>query len=156
MALSNIDAIDRKILAVLRRDGRITNARLAEEVGLSPSACLMRHKRLEREGIITGYRAELSLDQLRPTMRVLLEITLSRHSPEDFRVLETALCADPRVTEAGEVSGRIDYYASLCLHDTTELRDFIDTLTVKAPVIESVNSHVVLHLAKRSGAPPLE
>lgn len=156
MALSNIDPIDRKILAVLRRDGRITNARLAEEVGLSPSACLMRHKRLEREGIITGYSAALSLDQLRPTMRVLLEITLSRHSPEDFRVLETVLCADPRVTEGGEISGRIDYYALLCLHDTTELRDFIDTLTVKAPVIESVSSHVILHLAKASGAPPLE
>ena len=156
MAISNIDAIDRKILAVLRRDGRITNARLAEEVGLSPSACLMRHKRLERDGLITGYSAALNLDRLRPTIHVLLEITLSRHSVQDFRVLETLLCADPRVIEAGEISGRIDYYASLCLRDTAELREFIDTLMTNAPVIENVNSHVVLHLAKRSGAPPLE
>ncbi|MBC2667903.1 Lrp/AsnC family transcriptional regulator [Novosphingobium piscinae] len=156
MAFANIDAVDRKILDALRREGRITNARLAEVVGLSPSACLMRHKRLEREGIVSGYHAELNLDQLRPTIRVLLEITLSRHSPEDFRTLETLLCADPRVTEAAEISGRIDYYATLCLHDTAELRDFIDTLTTRAPVIESVASHVVLHLAKRSGAPPLE
>ncbi|MDE2618727.1 MAG: Lrp/AsnC family transcriptional regulator [Sphingomonadales bacterium] len=156
MALTNIDAIDRKILEVLRRDGRITNARLAEAVGLSPSACLMRHKRLESAGIVRGYQAEVNLDQIRPTIRVLLEITLARHSPDDFRVLETLLCEDPRVTEAAEVSGRIDYYALVCLHDTTELRDFIDTLTLRAPVIESVNSHVVLHLAKRTGAPPLD
>jgi len=156
MAYASIDAIDRKILRTLQRDGRISNARLAEAVGLSPSACLTRHKRLERMGLIAGYHARIALDRLRPTIRVLLDITLSRHSPEDFRAVETLLVNDPRVLEAAEISGKIDYPASLCLQDTAELRDFIDQLTLRAPVIESVNSHVVLYMAKDAGLPPLD
>lgn len=151
-----IDAVDRRILEALRNDARITNSRLADLVGLSPSACLARHKRLEKLGVITGYRTEIALGLIRPSIRVMIEMRLARHSTDDFRHLEMLLREDDRVLEAAEISGKMDYYASLCLRDMNELRDFIDNLTEKAPVIEAVNSFVVLHMAKSPIGPPLE
>lgn len=151
-----IDAVDRRILEALRNDARITNSRLAQLVRLSPSACLARHKRLEKLGVITGYRTEIALGLIRPSIRVMIEMRLARHSTNDFRHLEMLLREDDRVLEAAEISGKMDYYASLCLRDMDELRDFIDNLTEKAPVIEAVNSFVVLHMAKSPIGPPLE
>lgn len=148
MQKNDIDAVDRKIVAVLQKDGRITNLRLSEAVGLSPSACLARHRRLERLGVIKGYRAEIDLGKLSPHIRVLLQIRLARHSTSDFRHLGKLLQDDERVVEAAEISGGMDYYASLCVGDMDELRDFIDDLTGRAPVIEAVNSFIVLHVAK--------
>lgn len=148
MSNPTLDAYDRKILAVLQREGRITNARLSELVNLSPSACLARHRRLEEAGIITGYRAEISVERLRSVIRVLLQIKLRRHLPEDFRHLETLLRKDARVTEAAEISGEMDYFAIVCVHDMVELRSMIEGLTIEAPSIECVKSFVVMHPTK--------
>lgn len=148
MQKNEIDAVDRKIIAILQKDGRITNLRLSEAVGLSPSACLARHRRLEKLGIIKGYRAEIDLAKLRPHIRVMVQMRLARHSTSDFRHLGKLLQDDERVVEAAEISGGMDYHASLCLRDMDELRDFIDDLTERAPVIEAVNSFIVLHEAK--------
>lgn len=143
-----LDAYDRKILVVLQREARITNARLAELVNLSPSACLARHRRLEEAGVITGYRAEISVERLRPVIRVLLQIKLRRHLPEDFRHLEALLRKDARVTEAAEISGEMDYFALVCVQDMVELRSLIEGLTIEAPSIEAVKSFVVMHPTK--------
>ena len=95
-----IDAVDRRILEALRNDARITNSRLAQLVRLSPSACLARHKRLEKLGVITGYRTEIALGLIRPSIRVMIEMRLARHSTNDFRHLEMLLREDDRVLEA--------------------------------------------------------
>jgi DNA-binding Lrp family transcriptional regulator len=144
----SLDAFDRKILAILQREGRMTNARLSELVNLSPSACLARHRRLEEAGIIRGYRAEIALDRLRSTIRVLLQIKLGRHLPEDFRNIEKLLHNDPRVIEAAEISGDVDYFAIVCVDDVSELRSLIEELTIAAPFMDSVKSFVVLHATK--------
>jgi DNA-binding Lrp family transcriptional regulator len=156
MVQPNLDALDRKILAVLQQDARITNARLAERVGLSPSACLARHRRLEDLGVIAGYRTEIAIERIRSTLRVIIQLKLKRHLPEDFRLLEALLQKDRRVVEAAEVSGVVDYYASLCVRDMADLRDCIDSLITAAPCIESVNSFVVMHPAKGFAGLPLE
>ena len=83
--MDSIDRIDRKILAALQRDGRITNAALATEVALSPSACLARVRRLEAMGVITGYGAQVAIEKLRSALLIYGEVTLKRHLPEDFR-----------------------------------------------------------------------
>ena len=121
--MDSIDRIDRKILAVLQRDGRITNAALAEEVALSPSACLARVRRLEHLGIITGYRADIAVERLRPVLLIYGEVTLKRHLPEDFRALEQLFAKDPRVLEAAEISGKSDYLVKVIVADMAEWRD---------------------------------
>ena len=121
--MDSIDRIDRKILAVLQRDGRITNAALAEEVALSPSACLARVRRLEQIGIITGYRADIAVEKLRAALLIYGEVTLKRHLPEDFRALEAMFAADPRVLEAAEISGKSDYLVKVLVTDMAEWRD---------------------------------
>jgi DNA-binding Lrp family transcriptional regulator len=104
-----LDRIDEKLLATLRRDGRISNARLAEEVGLSASACLRRLRQLETGGVIRGYTALIDTDQgAMPTVCVV-EIVLERQTEEYFTRFETAIrrCADVR--ECYLMTGDYDY-----------------------------------------------
>ncbi len=95
-----LDRLDLRILAQLQKNGRITNVDLADAVGLSPSPCLIRVKRLEQAGYIAGYGAHLRLEKLGDTLTVFTEVTLSDHHREDFVRFETAIRAgrrDPRM-----------------------------------------------------------
>ena len=86
-----LDRIDLRILAQLQKNGRITNVDLADAVALSPSPCLIRVKRLEKAGYISGYGAHLRLEKLGDTLTVFTEITLNDHHREDFVRFETAI-----------------------------------------------------------------
>lgn len=153
--MDSIDRIDRKILAVLQRDGRITNAALAEEVALSPSACLARVRRLEQLGIITGYRADIAIEKLRAALLIYGEVTLKRHLPEDFRALETLFAKDPRVLEAAEISGKSDYLVKVIVADMAEWRDLTAEWTSGPWQIERVSSSVAMHRTKGFAGYPL-
>jgi Lrp/AsnC family leucine-responsive transcriptional regulator len=146
--MDSIDRIDRKILAVLQRDGRITNAALAEEVALSPSACLARVRRMETQGIITGYRADIAVDKLRSALLIFGEVSLKRHLPEDFRAIETLFAGDPRVLEASEISGKSDYMVKVLVSDMAEWRDLTAVWTAGPWQIERVSSSVAMHRTK--------
>lgn len=151
-----LDAFDRRILATLQREARITNAQLSSVVNLSPSACLVRHRRLEEAGVILGYRAEIALERLRPVIRVMLQIKLRRHQLEDFRQTEQLLRDDPRVIEAAEVSGEMDFCAMVCLQDIAELRSMIEELTAANPAIENIKSCIMIHSTKRFSDVPID
>ena len=153
--MDSIDRIDRKILAVLQRDGRITNAALAEEVALSPSACLAWVRRLEEVGIITGYRADVAVERLRPALIIYGEVTLKRHLPEDFRALEAMFAADARVLEAAEISGKSDYLVKVLVTDMAEWRDLTAEWTAGPWQIERVSSSVAMHRTKGFSGYPL-
>ena len=153
--MDSIDRIDRKILAVLQRDGRITNAALAEEVALSPSACLARVRRLEEVGIITGYRADVAVERLRLALIIYGEVTLKRHLPEDFRAIEALFNADPRVLEAAEISGKSDYMVKVLVADMAEWRELTAGWTAGPWQIERVSSSVSMHRAKEFAGYPL-
>ncbi len=90
-ASARLDRIDLRILAELQKNGRITNVDLADAVGLSPSPCLTRVKRLETAGYITGYGAQLQLRKLGDILLVFTEVTLSDHRYDDFSRFETAI-----------------------------------------------------------------
>ena len=153
--MDSIDRIDRKIIAVLQRDGRITNAALADEVALSPSACLARMRRLETLGIITGYRADIAVEKLRAALVIYGEVTLKRHLPEDFRAIETLFSADPRVLEAAEISGKSDYMVKVLVTDMAEWRDLTADWTAGPWQIERVSSSVAMHRTKAFAGYPL-
>lgn len=153
--MDSIDRIDRKILAVLQRDGRITNAALADAVALSPSACLARVRRLEQIGIITGYRADIAIEKLRAALLIYGEVTLKRHLPEDFRALEKLFAKDPRVLEAAEISGKSDYLVKVIVADMAEWRDLTAEWTSGPWQIERVSSSVAMHRTKGFAGYPL-
>src|ERR1700746_3967829 len=94
-----LDRIDLKILAQLQKSGRITNVDLADAVGLSPSPCLTRVKRLEQAGFIAGYSAQLPPRKLGDVLLVFTEMTLSDHHHQDFARFEAAIRNIPEIVE---------------------------------------------------------
>ena len=106
---SSLDRIDLQILATLQQDGRLTNAALAERVGLSASPCLQRVQRLEKAKLVTAYRAVLNLERLIPHVYSYMEVTLESHRPQDFLRFEHYVLRQPEVLTCSLISGDFDY-----------------------------------------------
>lgn len=123
-----LDKLDLKIIATLQTDGRITKQALSEKVALSPSACLERIKRLEKEGVITGYGAEVAIGAVTPYSVVLVEITLKNHKTEDFRKFEAAIADIPQVSDCWAVGGGIDYILRFVTRSIEEYQKIIDAM----------------------------
>ncbi len=104
-----LDRMDLKILSQLQTNGRITNQRLADMVGLSPSACLERVRRLERARIILGYATELDLARLGQPLTVFAEVALEHHGQGGQRAFEERLAKIEEAVECFEISGPFDY-----------------------------------------------
>src|SRR5882724_4685195 len=104
-----LDRIDINILVQLQKNGKLTNVELAQHVGLSPSPCLQRVKRLESGGYITGYGARVSLAKLAETITVFTEVTLADHRREDFVKFEHSVRDVDELLECHLVSGGYDY-----------------------------------------------
>src|SRR5471032_3451241 len=103
-----MDEVDRSILAVLDTDGRISNAELAQRVGLSPSPCLRRVRRLERAGVIRGYRAVIDPAAIGRSLRVLVGVRLVRHARRHVVAFERAVTQLPEVRYTYHVAGNYD------------------------------------------------
>ncbi|HEU5331360.1 MAG TPA: Lrp/AsnC family transcriptional regulator [Actinocrinis sp.] len=106
---SDLDATDLSILTRLQDDGRMANVDLAEAISLSPSSCLRRTKALEAQGVIAGYRAELSREQLGLGLTVFVELSVAKHSRQSSRQIEEGLTAIPAVVACHLVSGDADF-----------------------------------------------
>ncbi len=104
-----MDRIDRHILSVLQGEGRLTTAELSERVGLSPSPCARRLKRLEDEGYINDYQANLNREKIGITMSFFVEVSLNNHQAESIENFEQELAGFEEVVSAHIVSGRYDY-----------------------------------------------
>ena len=106
--MSEIDAIDRKILSALQKDGRISNLKLAEVVSLSPTAVLARTQRLQRDCFILGYEARLNPAKLGCGMTVFVEVLLDRTTPNIFDAFKAAVLTHPEIAECHRVAGGFD------------------------------------------------
>lgn len=144
----SLDKIDLKILQALQADGRISNRDLAKLVALSPSACLARVKKLESQGVITGYHAAVRTELFRPTMFVFVEITIKRHLIGEFDSFDEALRALPQVVEAFRVTGAIDYLLKILVEDIQEWRLIAQKLLKEELGVEKMASHIVVVEAK--------
>src|SRR5215467_12318183 len=113
----DLDAIDCRIIAELQVDGRLSNVELAEKVGLSPSPCLRRVKRLERDGYIEGYRAALRRDRIGLGFSVFVGIKINGHANERALVFEQAIVEMPEVVAYHLVSGEVDYMLEVVVPD---------------------------------------
>ncbi|MCZ8233805.1 MAG: Lrp/AsnC family transcriptional regulator [Inhella sp.] len=117
---ASLDRIDRSILRLLQSDGRLSNAQLAERVSLSPSACLRRLQRLEEDGVIHGYRAELSGNAIGRPTTVFIEVTLSNQGTAALDAFERAVAACPDVLECHLMSGDFDYLLRVAVADLAD------------------------------------
>jgi DNA-binding Lrp family transcriptional regulator len=139
-----IDRIDLNILAQLQRQGRMSNVDLAAAVGLSPSPCLQRTRRLEDAGYILAYSAQLDLAKLGETVTVFTEVTLTDHRRDDFRRFEALLAALEEVVECHLVSGGYDYLLKFVTRGVAHYQQVIEGLLEREPGIEKYFSYIVI------------
>ena len=139
-----LDRIDLKILAELQKNGRATNAALAETVGLSQSPCLQRVKRLEAAGYITGYGAHLDIAKLTSAIIVFTEITLKDHRRQDFVTFESRILEFPEVLECHLVSGGYDYLLKFTAASVADYQELIERVLEADIGIEKYFSYIVI------------
>jgi Lrp/AsnC family leucine-responsive transcriptional regulator len=139
-----VDDIDRAILTVLERDGRISNADLAAAVGLSPSPCLRRVRRLEDDGIIIGYGARIRPDALDRGLRVFAGVRLSRHARDAVAAWETAILQLPEVVACHHVTGTFDYLLQVEVANLAAYEHFHAEGLAGLPELGAVTSFVVM------------
>jgi len=139
-----MDNIDRHMLEVLQKEGRLSTASLAERIGLSPSPCARRLKRLEDEGYITDYQANLDKKKIGITMTFFVEVRLKDHQEESIEKFELQLIDMPEVINSYIVSGSYDYL----LHVVSENLAGYEAFTHKLHKILSVKD-IHTHLSVR-------
>lgn len=144
----SLDRIDRKILANLQAEGRLTNQALAERVALSPSACLARVKRLEQAGIIQGYHARLDPFRIDVGVVLFAEVTLKAHGAADLARFDAAVAMLPQIVESSHVSGAFDYLLKVVVADLAEWNRITEELTAGDVGADRINTHVLLHKPK--------
>jgi DNA-binding Lrp family transcriptional regulator len=147
-AASKLDRIDRRILAALQADGRLSNQALSEQVALSPSACLARVGRLKRSGVIQGYHARLDPFSLDVGLVLFAEITLKGHGAEELARFDKVIEALPQVVEASHVSGTYDYLLKVVVTDLAEWTRIGERLTSAEAGADRINTHVLLRKPK--------
>ncbi len=143
-----LDRIDRRILAQLQAEGRLTNQALADRVALSPSACLARVRRLEQAGIIQGYHARLDPFRLDIGLVLFAEVTLKAHGTEALARFDAAIAALPQIVEASHVSGAFDYLLKVVVADMPEWTRIGEQLTAVDVGADRINTHVLLRKAR--------
>lgn len=155
MPYINLDAIDLRILATLQGDGRLTNNELADRVGLSPSPCLRRVRRLERDGFIRSYRAVLDRDSVGLGLTVFVEIKVEKHSRDNAKALQEALSALPEVVSCHIVSGTADFLAEIVVPNLKAYERLLTETLLTLPMIGDIRSNFVLTRAKSDAPLPL-
>lgn len=146
-----LDAIDLKIIAALRRDGRMTKLKLAEAANLSPAACWERLRRLEDSGVIKGYTAIVDLEADARRTTVIVEISLKSHQQADFRRFEEAVAREPAIIACDATGGGIDYILRVVVPDIDSYQRLIDRLLAPQIGIERYFSYVVTKTVRLAG-----
>lgn len=152
---SEIDRIDRRILDVMQRDGRISNLKLAEAVSLSPTAVLARVQRLTKEGFILGYEARLNPLKLGAGMLVFVEVLLDRTTPNVFEQFKAAVQVRDEIMECHMVAGGFDYLLKTRTADMNSYREFAGSVLWQLPGVRETRTYAVMEEVKNSTAIPL-
>jgi len=145
-----LDKLDRKILRILQDDGRISMKDLSEQVGLSVTPAIERVKRMERDGVITGYHARLDPAAVGATLLVFVEITLNQKSASHFEQFRREVLRIPEVQECHLVSGDFDYLIKARIHEMAEYRKLLGDMLLNLPGAAQSKSYVVMEEIKET------
>jgi len=152
-----LDRIDRRILAVMQTDGRVSNLELAEQIGLSPTPCSRRVKRLEESGLIERHVTLLNQAALGLNITAMISITMDRHTPDRFETFEREVSAFPEVVECSIVTGQAaDYLLKAVLPDMTYYEEFLLGRLTRIGGVSGVHSSFVLRKVINRTELPLE
>ncbi|MGB0960702.1 MAG: Lrp/AsnC family transcriptional regulator [Halocynthiibacter sp.] len=149
------DHTDRRILAVIQTEGRISNADLSEKVNLSPSACHRRVARLETEGLIAGYVGLLDAQLLGVPSTIFVEITLSGQADELLEAFEREVAKVPNVIECYLTAGTADYLLKVVAQDTEDFADIHRQYLAKLPGVMQMQSSFALRKVFKTTALPV-
>ena len=150
-----IDRIDVRILQALQLDGRLSNLKLADTVGLSPTAVLARTQRLQREGYILGYEARLNPLKLGRGMTVFVEVYLDRTTTNTFEEFKAAVQVRDEILECHMVAGGFDYLLKTRMADMVAYREFAGSVLWQLPGVRETRTYAVMEEVKNSSRLPL-
>lgn len=150
-----LDKIDLKILQHLQENARMTNAELAERVGLSPTPCLRRLRRLETDGVIKGYRTDVDRDVLGLPVTVIILVKLEKEDEVALRTFEESLVDRPEVMECHLVTGKFDYFLRVVLPTLTAYESFLSDSLLRTDNVASIESSFTLREILRRPALPM-
>ncbi len=151
-----LDRVDRRILALLQGDGRMSNLALAQAVHLSPTAVLERVRRLVREKFILGYEARLNPQKLSSALLVFIEVVLDRTTPDVFDQFKTAVKLRPEIMECHMVAGGFDYLLKTRVADMPAYREFLGSVLLTLPGVRETHTYAVMEEVKNSQALQVE
>jgi len=143
-----LDAVNNRILHELTADGRVSNAELAERVGLSASACLRRVQELERSGVIKGYRAVLDRAALGTGFTAFIAVGLSDHTKASQKAFEESIVTSPEVRECHNITGVFEYLLRVEAADLSAYKIFHTEVLGTLPQVNSITTYVVMESAK--------
>ncbi|MFA7440294.1 MAG: Lrp/AsnC family transcriptional regulator [Sphingomonadaceae bacterium] len=152
----SLDSIDREILAILQKEGRITNVDLAARVGLTAPPCLRRVRALEENGVIRGYHADLSVQALDWPITVFAMVSLKSQAEEDLKAFEAHIAGLPQVRECHMLNGEIDFILKLVARDLPGFQQFLTEKLTSAPNVASVKTSLTIRTSKSEIGVPVD
>jgi len=153
--VAELDAMDVKILTELQNNARISNHDLAQKVGLSPSPCWRRVKRLEEEGVIERYAALLASEEVGLHLTAFAHVSLENHQRETVEQFNAAIHAQDAVLECFSTSGEYDYLVRVIAPSMADYETFMSSVLMQIPAVRSVNTSFVLKCNKSTTNLPL-
>lgn len=151
-----LDRIDRRILADLQADGRMTNVELARRAGISAPPCLRRVRALEEAGYIKGYHAEIEPHALGFNVTVFAHVGLNSQAEADLRAFEDLVLGWPEVRECHMLAGETDFLLKIVAHDWDDYQRFLTTRLTAAPNISHVKSSLAIRNSKHQPGVPID
>ncbi|GLP86922.1 Lrp/AsnC family transcriptional regulator [Tritonibacter mobilis] len=152
----HLDQRDLDILRILSRDGRITKAALADQVGLSSTPCWERLKKLEKAGLIEGYNARINLKKIAPHVTVFVAAELADHTAASFQSFEAAMQRYDEVVACWALGGGFDYLLQIVTCDIDAYQRLIDAMLDARIGLSRYFTYIVTKPVKGAGVPPLE
>ncbi|WP_037307762.1 Lrp/AsnC family transcriptional regulator [Ruegeria halocynthiae] len=151
-----LDERDIQILSVLTQDGRITKAALADKIGLSPTPCWERLRKLEKAGLIEGYGARINLRKLAPHVTVFVSVEITDHTAASFRAFEAAMQRYDEVVACWALGGGFDYLLQIVTRDIEAYQQLIDEMLDARIGLSRYFTYIVTKPVKGVGRPPFE
>lgn len=151
----HMDAIDRKIIRELQRDARLTNQALADKIGLSPSPCLRRVRRLEQDGILVGYTALVDQEKYGLPINVFVNIRMATPAPENISAFETVIHKVDEVIECYLMTGNRDYLLHVAVRDLKSYEALVRDKLSSIPGVLSLESSFAFGQVKRTHLLPM-
>ena len=156
MASTRLDPIDRKILAELQSDGRMTNVELAKRVGISAPPCLRRVRSLEEAGLIRGFHADVDAHALGFEVQVFVMVGLTSQAEVDLSAFEDTCRAWPLVRECHMLNGEVDFILKCVAPDLSSFQSFLTEQLLTTPNVASVKTSLVIRGAKDKPGVPFD